>query len=66
MAAKLISLSLYDDEIRVLDALVAHAREKSFTPTKVNRSTVLRDLILNSARDNIKAKEACFEDKGDH
>lgn len=49
MAAKLISLSLYTEEVELLDRLVEVEKKKSFTPTKVNRSTVIRDLIFKEA-----------------
>jgi len=61
MAHKLISLSLYPPEITLLDELVEEAKKKSFTPQKVNRSTVIRDLLLSLARDNQKAKEVAHE-----
>jgi len=61
MAHKLISLSLYPPEITLLDELVEEAKKKSFTPQRVNRSTVIRDLLLSLARDNQKAKEVAHE-----
>lgn len=48
MATKLISLSLYEDDIILLDTLVEAAKKDSFTPNKVNRSTVIRELIKNA------------------
>lgn len=50
MAAKLISLSLYTEELALLDRLVEQAKATSFTPAKVNRSTVIRDLVINAAK----------------
>lgn len=55
MAAKLISLNLYPDDLELLDALVEAAKKKSFTPTKVNRSTVIRDLVVAATREINKA-----------
>lgn len=57
MAVKLISLSLYTEEIDLLDELVEEAKKKSFTPQKINRSTVLRELIINSKRETNLKKE---------
>lgn len=54
--SKLISMSLYPAEIELLDALVKYHAGKSFNPKKVNRSTVIRDLIAQAMRE-INKKE---------
>jgi hypothetical protein len=61
MAAKLISLNLYADDLTLLDALVEGARKKSFTPTKVNRSTVIRDLVVAATREINRADQGGSE-----
>jgi len=56
MSKKLISLNLSDGDLELLDALVEISKTKSFTPSKVNRSTVIRDLLVNAMRE-IKKSE---------
>jgi len=43
--SRMIPFTCYDDDIARLDALVAHAKQRSQAPNKVNRATVLRDLV---------------------
>lgn len=46
MKTKIISLSLYEHEIAMLDAAVARRKAVAIDPSSVNRSTVLREYLI--------------------
>lgn len=47
MGLKRISLTLYDTELEALDKIVEEEKGKSYNPSKVNRSSVIRVWLTN-------------------